>query len=100
MEKSNLEGELIKTRKKQLTSCIKVLILEEIQSKLDLEAQPLLYPNNSFMVSLASLPRAATIACALNTKLMFWEMPQLEDNLKKKDWKRGHGLAFPFLMQL
>lgn len=49
------------------------------------------------MVSQASLPRATTIACALSTKLMFWEMPQLKDNLKKKDWKRGHGLCLSFL---
>lgn len=97
MEKINLEGELIKTRNKQSTSCMKILILEVIQSKLDLEAQPLLHPNNPFVVSQAFLSRPATIACALSTKLTFWEMPQLKDNLQKKGWKRGHGLCLSFL---
>lgn len=97
MEKINLEGELIKTRNKQSTSCIKILILEVIQSKIDLEAQPLLHPNNPFVVSQASLSGPASIACALSTKLTFWEMPQLKDNLQKKGWKRGHGLCLSFL---
>lgn len=50
MEKLNLEEELIKTRNKQSTSCIKILILEVIQSKLDLETQPklLLHGEPSF----------------------------------------------------